>query len=249
MSFPEEPFNLSITEGGGYYPATIHQKLKDDKYEIVRKLGYGPRSSTWLVFDILLDSYFAVKILTVAASSERAKRQELPILKAAAGKSFWEKSAQGDHLCVVMKPLSTSVQDLVQETENKKLQVGVVQRIACTVAKALADLHGSNIMHGGKWLVRIGVLSSLISVSAVKADNIFFTAATETEFLKAILDTEPAPTTVKVKKYTTVRSQPLAQSFKQYKKSTVADWHFILSNFGHGGFIFLKYNYTILIRR
>jgi len=40
-SFPEEPLHLSPSEGGGYYPATIHQKLNNDKYEIVRKLGYG----------------------------------------------------------------------------------------------------------------------------------------------------------------------------------------------------------------
>jgi len=35
-SFPEEPLHLSPSEGGGYYPATIHQKLNNDKYEIVR---------------------------------------------------------------------------------------------------------------------------------------------------------------------------------------------------------------------
>jgi len=27
MSFPEEPLDLSIAEGGGYYPATIRQNL------------------------------------------------------------------------------------------------------------------------------------------------------------------------------------------------------------------------------
>lgn len=163
MSFPEERLDLSITEGGGYYPATIRQPLKGDNYEIVRKLGYGPRSSTWLVLDVRENEYFAIKIFTVAAS-EQAKSQELPMLKAA-GKidpslalpfshgSFWEKSDQGDHLCIVLNPLSTSAQDLLQESKNQRLPVHVVQRIIRTVADALEGLHATNIMHGGKWLL------------------------------------------------------------------------------------------------
>ena len=79
--FPEEPLNLSPSEGGGYYPAQIHQKLNGDKYEVIRKLGYGPRSSTWLVLSAHDQAYFVVKIFTVTAS-DHAKTVETPILKA-----------------------------------------------------------------------------------------------------------------------------------------------------------------------
>lgn len=74
MSFPEEPLDLPPSEGEGH-PAGIHQKLNSGKFDIVRKLGYGPRSSTWLAYtwdeEEEKERYFAIKY-TVAAS-EHAK--------------------------------------------------------------------------------------------------------------------------------------------------------------------------------
>ncbi|KAF8902233.1 kinase-like domain-containing protein [Gymnopilus junonius] len=223
MSFPEEPFDLPLSEGGGYYPAIIGQKLNGDKFEIVRKLGYGPRSSTWLVFRPRDPVYFAVKIFTIAAS-DRAKTVELPIVKAVDKLdsnlglpifqgSFWEDSGAGSHLCFVLNPLSTSVQALQLGANHHRFPVHVVQRIVGTVARALKGLHDAGIMHG-----------------AIKGDNIFF--LTPVQFLHS----EPTPTTVKVKKYTTVRSQPLNHRFKWNDKSKiVADWPIGFDNFGHGG--------------
>ena len=50
--FPEEPLNLPASEGFGYYPAYPGLKVKDGRYEVIRKLGYGPRSSVWLALDL-----------------------------------------------------------------------------------------------------------------------------------------------------------------------------------------------------
>jgi serine/threonine-protein kinase SRPK3 len=161
MSFPEEPLDLPSAEGGGYYPALIGQKLNGDQYEVVRKLGYGPRSSVWLVLCSRLSGYFAVKIYTVAAS-DRANRVELPILRSLKRidrsmrlppfqGSFWQKSEHGSHLCIVMVPLSTSIQDL-QQAENGRPPVHAVQRIVCTVADSLKVLHRVDIVHGGMLL-------------------------------------------------------------------------------------------------
>jgi len=156
--FPEEPLDLSPSEGGGYYPAEIHQKLKDGKYEIVRKLGCGPRSSTWLTTRAHDHEYFPVKIFTVAAS-ERAKSVQLPIVKVLRNLgahdflgfhgSFWEKSSAGSHLCFVANPLSTSVRDMQRDAENHRLPVHVVQQIVYTVVSGLLSLHRAKIMHGG----------------------------------------------------------------------------------------------------
>ena len=165
--FPEEPLDLSPSDGGGHYPAAIHQKLNRDKYEIIRKLGYGPRSSTWLVLRAHDPGHFAVKIFTVAAS-ERAKTVELPIIKevnkiSRSGSldlptfhgSFWEESNAGSHLCYVMNPLSTSVKDLQRDTENQRLPVHVVQRIVWSVSNSLKGLHDAKIMHGRTFLIMI----------------------------------------------------------------------------------------------
>jgi hypothetical protein len=173
------------------------------------------------------------------ARSSRCSRQQAILTQSLAlpfsHRSFWEKSDQGDHLCIVMNPLSTSVQDLRQKSKDQRLPVHVVQRIVRTVADALEGLHGANIMHGGEWLPCLRYIVTQTLCSAIKAENILFSTATQTEFLKPVLDAEPAPTTLKIKKYTVVRSQPLVHSFKwNDKRSTVADWSFYLSNFGHG---------------
>ena len=159
--FPEESLK------GGYYPAVIHQKLDGDKYEIIRKLGYGPRSTTWLVLRAHDPGYFAVKIFKVAAS-ERAKTLELPIMKevtvdkvSRSGSlelqtfhdSFWEESRFGSHLCFVMNPLSTSVKDLQQDAKDQRLPVHVVQRIVWSVSNSLNGLHDVGIMHGRMFLI------------------------------------------------------------------------------------------------
>jgi hypothetical protein len=167
--FPEEPLNLSPSVGGGYYLAEVHQKLNDDKYKVIRKLGYGPRSSTWLVLRVHDPTYFAVKIFTVTAS-DHAKTVEIPILKAVNylsfsqtlprfHGSFWEKGSAGSHLCFVLNPLSTSIQDLQQHADNQRFPVHVVQRIVWCVASTLKDLHNIKIMHGRTYLIMILVLS------------------------------------------------------------------------------------------
>jgi hypothetical protein len=246
-SFPEEPLNLSPSEGGGHYPAAIPQKLNGDKYEIIRKLGYGPRSSTWLVLRVHDPGYFAVKIFTVAAS-ERAKTVELPIIKEVSKVSrsgflmlptfhgsFWEESSAGSHLCFVMNPLSTSVKDLQRDADNQRLPIHVVQRIVWSASSSLNGLHDAKIMHGRTFIIMIYfiLVLSLNSLLEIKAENIFF--STQIEHLKPVLDSEPAPTTQKVKKYTTVLSQPLRHSFKwNDKKKVVVDWPIYLDNLGHG---------------
>jgi len=49
--FPEEPLALSSVEGFGFFPAHLEMELHDGRYRVVRKLGRGQLSSTWLVYD------------------------------------------------------------------------------------------------------------------------------------------------------------------------------------------------------
>jgi len=50
--FPEEPLDLTREQGAGYFLARSGMLLKDGRYRIIRKLGYGSRSSVWLVDDL-----------------------------------------------------------------------------------------------------------------------------------------------------------------------------------------------------
>ena len=49
--FPEEQLSLSGEQGFGFFPAHLGLLLKDGRYELLRKLGRGKYSSTWLVLD------------------------------------------------------------------------------------------------------------------------------------------------------------------------------------------------------
>lgn len=189
MSFPEEPLDLSPTSGGpGYFATTIGQKLNNDKYEIIRKLGYGPRSSTWLIWREYDDIYFSVKIYTVA-ESKRAEEVELPILRSVKNlnsnlplpwyqDSFRETGYHGSHFCIVTNPLSTTVEDLRLGEEAKKLPVHVVQRIIYCTALALEGLHSAEIMHGGMFaavfLHQMSVPDTIVCISRQCGKCLFY---------------------------------------------------------------------------
>jgi serine/threonine-protein kinase SRPK3 len=49
--FPEEQLSLSGEQRCGFFPARLGLLLKDGRYELLRKLGRGRYSSTWLVLD------------------------------------------------------------------------------------------------------------------------------------------------------------------------------------------------------
>jgi len=86
--FPEEPLSEA---GFGYFPVSPSQTLKNGHYKIIRKLGWGPRSSVWLATYLeyhvspsrpcerlitytcsgIETNYCVIKILTVHATDER----------------------------------------------------------------------------------------------------------------------------------------------------------------------------------
>jgi len=102
--FPEEPLSQSGDQGFGFYPARAGVLLNNGRYKILRKLGRGQYSTTWLVSDsqcvyvypwlsltLASDSraqetpaYYAVKILTVNATKghQYGHLHELEIMKA-----------------------------------------------------------------------------------------------------------------------------------------------------------------------
>lgn len=52
IGFPEEDLLATANEGTGYFLASLDQKLKDGRYKIIRKLGKGRSSNTFLVEDV-----------------------------------------------------------------------------------------------------------------------------------------------------------------------------------------------------
>lgn len=89
-------------------------------------------------------------------------------------------------------------------------------------------------------MMRLILTLSLTHFLEIKAENVFFSTPTENDRLKPVLDSEPAPSIRKIKKFTTVISQPLHHNYKwNDKKKAVADWPIHLNGFGHGKAFFL----------
>lgn len=127
-SFPEEPLNLSGADGFGYFPANINQALNGGTYHVVRKLGWGTRSSTWLVRQTKDDGviYWAAQIFTVAAS-KGVEEGLLPVLQNRVFSKnsqlsfpnlrdhFWVKSVRGEHLCLIVEPYGLPIVGLLHD--------------------------------------------------------------------------------------------------------------------------------------
>ncbi|CDO70010.1 hypothetical protein BN946_scf184354.g12 [Trametes cinnabarina] len=146
-----------------YYPARLNATLHSGRYTILRKLGEGVSSSSWLVRDKQGDlgyQYLAAKILTIDATErhETGQCRELEFLKEIASRdetqylpllrdSFIEQGPKGKHLCLVQDLYSTSVSALRRSSPYKALPAYMVRNIVSMLVEALAQLHEMRIVH------------------------------------------------------------------------------------------------------
>ncbi|KAF5323173.1 hypothetical protein D9619_013736 [Psilocybe cf. subviscida] len=230
--FPEEPLSAASSDGCGYFPAFPGLKLDEDRYEVVHKLGFGPRSSVWLVKDIKNARYIALKILTVHASPQGSKElealkftqredlDELPALQC----HFTTNSTHGEHLCIGLAVMGASVGALRLSSPSKTLPIHVVQKAIGSMIQPLASLHRRSVIHG-----------------AVTPDNMLFFAGRNDDEIKSGLAKLP-PCTVENKvvvdgvEYPIVRSHSLPHGYQwNEKKEVLAHSSIELHNVGHTG--------------
>ncbi|OBZ75411.1 Serine/threonine-protein kinase SRPK [Grifola frondosa] len=148
----EEP--LKDYTQGGYHPVSLGD-IFQDRYKVVRKLGWGGYSTVWS------DRHVAVKILTAEASASR-KLHELQFLqhirdhnRGHRGYSrvvqlldnFHHAGPHGSHLCIVSEVLGESVQWLCTKYEQNILPVPIIKQITRQVLWGLDYLHSCNIIH------------------------------------------------------------------------------------------------------
>ena len=160
--FPEEQLDSPV----GYFPAQPGQSFNGGQWTIIRKLGWGPRSSTWLALDNHEKetiSYRAIKIFTTTATEDSTGNNERYILSLDSMKNkymnflellsyFYERDTKGKrHLCLVFRVFGMSFEDLrltnIYHGEN--LPVHVVQSVALRISGMLAYLAELKIIHGG----------------------------------------------------------------------------------------------------
>jgi len=159
--FPEE----QLDSPAGYFFAHPGQTLKDGQWTIARKLGWGPRSSTWLALDknASILSYDAIKIFTVAATEDSTGNNERNLLLNTvkniargipeARSHFYEHDTKGKrHLCLVFHVYGSSVEDLrlTNIYDGEYLPLYTTRKIVGDISERLADLSVHKIIHGGR---------------------------------------------------------------------------------------------------
>lgn len=154
-TFAEEQFDSSV----GYFEGEPGKVLQDGKWTIIRKLGWGPRSSTWLAVDSKdPENIEAIKLFTVAASRESFANNECNVLQGplkdhfqsfpSLRSTFYEESPKGRHLALVLHVLGPSLESFRVKTGGA-LPLSTVKKIVADVLESLAILQGKKIVHGG----------------------------------------------------------------------------------------------------
>lgn len=145
---------------GGYHPIAIGDTLKDGRYEIVNKLGYGGYSTIWIAQDKYATSqYVAIKICiseNIVTSNEKEITQRLlhshddrasmilPILDA-----FVLDGPNGQHSCIVTPPARMSIAAAKSATHGYNIfPLSTARAIAAQLAQVVAFCHSQGVVHG-----------------------------------------------------------------------------------------------------
>ncbi|CAJ0549405.1 Ff.00g030180.m01.CDS01 [Fusarium sp. VM40] len=145
---------------GGYHPIALGDALKNGRYKILHKLGWGGYSTTWAAKDQKDDRYVAVKITV----SEVKESGELKILRALStlpihhpGSShmtqlldhFTLVGPNGSHDCLVLELVGTNVADVVESyCKDDRLPSKLANVFAKQALQGLDFLTANNIGHG-----------------------------------------------------------------------------------------------------
>ena len=146
---------------GGYHPVRIGDKYCQSRYRILHKLGYGSFSTVWLARDSLAGRYVSLKINTADASKDNLewcvlnKLRHQTLLHPESNfisfplNNFWIPGPNGNHLCFVSNVLGRTLND-VRDSYEDLLPLKIARNVTVQLALALAYMHSSGIVHGGK---------------------------------------------------------------------------------------------------
>ncbi|KAM0377548.1 hypothetical protein ACHAPY_006716 [Fusarium culmorum] len=142
-------------EPGGYHPVELGETLKDGRYKVLHKLGWGGFSTTWAAKDQKTNSYVAVK---VKISKDKDTR-ELEVLQALSalpkhhpGSShinqlrdhFTIDGPNGFHECLVLEITGPNIDDAA----CSRLPANIVKVVAKQILQGLDFLAANDIAHG-----------------------------------------------------------------------------------------------------
>ncbi|KAK3299504.1 kinase-like domain-containing protein [Chaetomium fimeti] len=147
---------------GGYHPVHLHDHLKDGRYEVLNKLGFGAFSTVWLAKDHLTQRHVSIKI--VVANGLETQSHELRMLRHVQASdlhshpsrscvpqildSFFHDGPNGRHLCVVLELLGPSLSWITKKSRIYRIKADLARRVAARIVEAVAYLHSCGVAHG-----------------------------------------------------------------------------------------------------
>ncbi|KAJ7182861.1 kinase-like protein [Mycena crocata] len=146
---------------GGYHPVSIGDTFSDNRYVVVRKLGWGHFSTVWLARDDQMQRHVALKVVKSAARYTETAVDEIKLLQRLVtssdpnkpnshpGKShvisfldhFRHNGPNGTHVCMVFEVLGESLLGLIRRHQNKGVPIPLVKQIAKQVLQGLDYMH------------------------------------------------------------------------------------------------------------
>ncbi|CAK7221095.1 hypothetical protein SBRCBS47491_004411 [Sporothrix bragantina] len=224
--------NLSLYSTGGYHPVRLGDVFDNGAYKVLRKLGYGVYSTVWLAHDTKTKQQVALKILTADSYGGIKDTYELAILEHITEqarnnplggqhvlvllKQFRHCGPNGEHVCLVFKPMGPDLGKLRDIFPRRRLPIPVAKKVARDLVSALVFLHDScGIIH-------TDIKPSNILVETQELNDIFQNARPEV-FEQETL-TMPPPHDYYV------ASAPVVSAFEDLETSQ--DMSFRLADFG-----------------
>ncbi|KAG6119860.1 hypothetical protein E4U13_007213 [Claviceps humidiphila] len=147
-------------EPGGYHPVALGDVLKDGRYKILHKLGWGSHGTTWAARDQRDDRYVAVKIMVSKVEDSR----ELRMLRALSslpkdhpGSSYVNHmldhftlvGPNGTHNCLVLELVGPNVEAFVNAyCIDGRLPSRLARLFAKQTLQCIDFLAANNIGHG-----------------------------------------------------------------------------------------------------
>ncbi|KAA1468512.1 Pkinase-domain-containing protein [Dentipellis sp. KUC8613] len=145
---------------GGYLQIKVNDTFKDNRYRVVRKLGWGHFSTVWLVKDNHEARHCALKVVKSAGRYTETARDEIKLLQQIADTSpshlgrahvvsFLDHfthtpltpSPSDSHVCITFEPLGENLLALIEKNRRKGVAPCVVKSIARQVLLGLQYLH------------------------------------------------------------------------------------------------------------
>lgn len=153
---PENEEDLKDYVPGGYHTCYIGENYKNNKYTLVRKLGWGHFSTVWLAKDNDKHCHVAMKIVRSAKHYTETAIDEIKLLDKITTSdihhpghehsiqlldTFTHKGPNGVHVVMVFEVLGENLLGLIRRYKHRGIPVVFVKQIAKQLLSSLDFLH------------------------------------------------------------------------------------------------------------